>query len=112
MTIFTGAQSFTLPHNYRLSSLRYVERELPSEFPNEDESEYLMLNGWRPDETKFCWGLPGNIEPMNDFDPFGFSKGRSLNEVRHSNCDEALSYDGVAVLTLQPFRSSAFVRLK
>ena len=27
------------------------------------------LNGWKPDATKFCYGLPGSLAPVCDFDP-------------------------------------------
>ena len=40
------------------------------------------LNGWTPDETLFCWGLPGSVAPVKDFDPLGLANGRSLNEIK------------------------------
>lgn len=33
------------------------------------------LNGWTPDENAFAWGLPGSLDPVPEFDPFGFAKG-------------------------------------
>merc|ERR1719183_3444867 len=38
----------------------------------------VAINGWTPDESKFAWGLPGNIDPAGDFDPFGYAEGASL----------------------------------
>ena len=38
----------------------------------------VTINGWTPDESKFAWGLPGNIDPAGDFDPFGYAEGASL----------------------------------
>ena len=38
----------------------------------------VAINGWTPDESKFAWGLPGNIDPAGDFDPFGYADGASL----------------------------------
>ena len=32
---------------------------------------YPTINGWTADESKFCWGLPGALAPMGDFDPLG-----------------------------------------
>lgn len=42
-----------------------------------------VLNGWQADMGKFCYGLPGAVAPMGDFDPLGFAqKGVPLNDVR------------------------------
>jgi len=40
------------------------------------------LNGWTPDETKFCAGLPGALAPVGDFDPLGLSNDLSLAEIK------------------------------
>jgi len=40
------------------------------------------LNGWVPDESKFAWGLPGTIAPVPDFDPAGFAKDVSLDDIK------------------------------
>lgn len=41
------------------------------------------LNGWVPRMDSFCYGLPGAILPMGEWDPVGFSrKGVPLNDVR------------------------------
>eukprot|EP00568_Trieres_chinensis_P020008 CAMPEP_0183327464 /NCGR_PEP_ID=MMETSP0160_2-20130417/83774_1 /TAXON_ID=2839 ORGANISM="Odontella Sinensis, Strain Grunow 1884" /NCGR_SAMPLE_ID=MMETSP0160_2 /ASSEMBLY_ACC=CAM_ASM_000250 /LENGTH=289 /DNA_ID=CAMNT_0025495593 /DNA_START=107 /DNA_END=978 /DNA_ORIENTATION=+ len=37
------------------------------------------INGWVPDETKPCYGLPGISGPLGFFDPLGFSKNMGLN---------------------------------
>mmetsp|Transcript_23602 Transcript_23602/g.56953 ORF Transcript_23602/g.56953 Transcript_23602/m.56953 type:complete len:240 (+) Transcript_23602:358-1077(+) len=37
------------------------------------------LNGWVPDESKFAWGLPGTIAPIENFDPLGFADGTPLS---------------------------------
>jgi len=37
------------------------------------------LNGWVPDESKFAWGLPGSIAPVENFDPLGFAKNAPLS---------------------------------
>merc|ERR1719408_922302 len=34
---------------------------------------YPTVNGWTADESKFCWGLPGALAPMGDFDPLGLA---------------------------------------
>jgi len=41
------------------------------------------INGWTPDATKPCFGLPGVVAPTGYFDPLGFSQdGITLNEVK------------------------------
>jgi hypothetical protein len=40
------------------------------------------LNGWTPDENAFAWGLPGSLDPVPEFDPFGFAKGTDLQTMR------------------------------
>lgn len=41
------------------------------------------INGWSPDSTKPCFGLPGAIAPTGYFDPLGFCQnGISLNDVK------------------------------
>mmetsp|Transcript_1982 Transcript_1982/g.2278 ORF Transcript_1982/g.2278 Transcript_1982/m.2278 type:complete len:228 (+) Transcript_1982:270-953(+) len=40
------------------------------------------LNGWIPDESKFAFGLPGALEPAEDFDPFGFADGADLQQMK------------------------------
>ena len=31
------------------------------------------LNGWVPDSKAFCYGLPGALAPVGNFDPAGFA---------------------------------------
>jgi hypothetical protein len=41
------------------------------------------INGWTPDDTKPCYGLPGAVAPTGYFDPLGFCQtGISLNDVK------------------------------
>ena len=41
------------------------------------------INGWVPDESLPCYGLPGALAPTGFFDPIGFSRdGITLNEVK------------------------------
>ena len=35
-----------------------------------------------PDESAFAYGLPGSLAPVADFDPLGFSAGRSVAQVK------------------------------
>mmetsp|Transcript_53816 Transcript_53816/g.60121 ORF Transcript_53816/g.60121 Transcript_53816/m.60121 type:complete len:247 (-) Transcript_53816:75-815(-) len=40
------------------------------------------LNGWVPDESKFAFGLPGTLDPIQDFDPLGFTKNTDLQQIK------------------------------
>jgi len=39
---------------------------------------YPTLNGWTPDASLPCYGLPGVSAPFGFFDPLGFSKDKEL----------------------------------
>merc|ERR1712071_214892 len=40
------------------------------------------INGWVPDESLPCYGLPGAVAPLGFFDPLGFTKDMDLNGVK------------------------------
>jgi len=40
------------------------------------------LNGWVPDEPKFAYGLPGSLDPVEEFDPFGFADRADLTQMK------------------------------
>lgn len=41
------------------------------------------MNGWVPDDSKPCFGLPGAIAPTGYFDPIGFCRyGNTLSDVK------------------------------
>jgi hypothetical protein len=49
------------------------------------------INGWVPDKSKPCWGLPGAVAPTGYFDPLGFcQKGISLNDVKRTRESEVM----------------------
>jgi Chlorophyll A-B binding protein len=48
------------------------------------------LNGWTPDASKPCFGLPGAIAPFGYFDPLGFCNDRSLDGVKRFREAEVL----------------------
>ena len=48
------------------------------------------INGWTPDATKPCYGLPGAIEPLGFFDPLELSKDKDLNEIKRLREAEVL----------------------
>jgi light-harvesting complex I chlorophyll a/b binding protein 1 len=45
-------------------------------------TELNALNGWTPDSKKFAYGLPGSLDPVRDFDPFGFAEKADLETMK------------------------------
>lgn len=54
-----------------------VANEAPVE-PEPATPAYPTLNGWTPDPSLPCFGLPGVSAPLGFFDPLGFSKDKEL----------------------------------
>lgn len=48
------------------------------------------INGWVPDESKPCYGLPGIAAPLGFFDPVGFTNDMDLNGVKRFREAEVL----------------------
>jgi len=44
--------------------------------------EASSLNGWVPDESKFAYGLPGSLDPKEEFDPLGFAEDTDLVQMK------------------------------
>jgi len=41
------------------------------------------MNGWTPDEKKFCYGLPGAVAPFKDgFDPFFITERNDFETIK------------------------------
>jgi len=63
-----------------------------------DPETPAAINGWVPDANKFCYGLPGSLPPVGEFDPLGFAqKGISLNDVKR-NREAEVTHGRVAML--------------
>ena len=45
-------------------------------------STVTAINGWTPDASLPCYGLPGAIAPLGFFDPLGFTKDMELDGVK------------------------------
>jgi hypothetical protein len=54
------------------------------------------LNGWTPDANAFAYGLPGSLDPVPEFDPFGFVKDADIEKVK--NFREAETQHGRAAM--------------
>ena len=63
----------SLSHNSFLFHLAVVEPVVPVVAP---------INGWVPDESLPCFGLPGAVAPLGFFDPLGFTKDMELLGVK------------------------------
>jgi Chlorophyll A-B binding protein len=57
----------------------------------------LALNGWKPDATKFCYGLPGSLAPVGEFDPLGLAKNENLLTIKKYR-EAELQHGRVAML--------------
>lgn len=56
------------------------------------------INGWVPDDSAPCYGLPGALAPTGYFDPLGFAQaGITLNEVKR-NREAEVMHGRVAML--------------
>merc|ERR1719337_498553 len=73
----TGATAFVAPQPATGKALRAAAVEEEPEAP-----KYPTVNGWTADESKFMAGLPGALPPMGNFDPAGFTEGKSVAELK------------------------------
>jgi len=62
--LVSGASAFTPAKVSKTSSALYV------------------ANGWVPDKNTFAYGLPGSLDPVPEFDPFGFAKDADLEKIK------------------------------
>jgi len=57
--------------------------ETPTAEPEPEPEPIQLINGWAPNESLPCFGLPGDVAPTGYFDPLGFAqKGISLNDIK------------------------------
>eukprot|EP00980_Cylindrotheca_fusiformis_P022946 scaffold9948_cov129-Cylindrotheca_fusiformis.AAC.14 len=62
--------------------------------------EVVAVNGWVPDDSKPCFGLPGVVAPTGYFDPIGFCQsGISLNDVKRYR-EAEVQHSRVAMLAV------------
>jgi len=100
LSFVSGIFAFTSP----LNVLKGCSLSAASFDDAEDEEVvvvpvYPTINGWTADPTAFCYGLPGNIAPLNNFDPLQFSTDLSLQEVKRYR-EAEVTHGRVAMLAV------------
>lgn len=86
----SAASAFTPSSVKRSSSPSLsMSSEAATNKPN-DASKVTPINGWVPDSSKPCYGLPGVSEPLGFFDPAGFTMDKDLGEIKRLREAEVL----------------------
>jgi hypothetical protein len=71
--------------------------DIPADIP-QPAPAVRAINGWVPDETANCYGLPGAVAPTGYFDPLGFAQsGITLNDIKR-NREAEVMHGRVAML--------------
>ena len=78
---FAPSQSLVQKSSMHMSEAA-VEPEPVAEVPVPEVPAVAPINGWVPDESAPCYGLPGAIAPLGFFDPLGFTKDMELLGVK------------------------------
>jgi hypothetical protein len=81
-TVAASATAFA-PSSFKAvktSSLSMSDAVIEVEEP--PKPAYPTINGWTADPEAFCAGLPGAVAPLGNFDPLGFTKDMSVNEIK------------------------------
>jgi len=74
----SGAAAFVPSPAARSFGLRMADVEAEEE----TKPAWPTINGWTADPDKFCAGLPGALAPVGEFDPAGFTKELSVQEIK------------------------------
>jgi hypothetical protein len=99
-TIISTASAFAPSPQLKATSITL--RSTP-ESEVEEVAPLASVNGWTPDATSPCYGLPGVLAPTGFFDPLGFAqKGISLNDVKR-NREAEVQHGRVAMIAAVGF---------
>jgi hypothetical protein len=88
----TAACAFTSPTMMmaRTNALRMSDEAVSEEIAEPVVPAVKPINGWVPDASKPCYGLPGAVAPLGYFDPLGFAYDKDLNTVKRLREAEVL----------------------
>jgi hypothetical protein len=83
-TLVSSAAAFapSSSNAFKASPLSMSDAVMEVEEPTPPKPAYPTINGWTADPAAFCAGLPGAIAPLGNFDPLGFTKDMSVNEIK------------------------------
>mmetsp|Transcript_26222 Transcript_26222/g.41355 ORF Transcript_26222/g.41355 Transcript_26222/m.41355 type:complete len:287 (+) Transcript_26222:110-970(+) len=85
----TKSALFSTPTEEEVASAEFARSEIPADIPQ--PVAVKPINGWVPDESLPCYGLPGAIAPTGYFDPLGFAQtGITLNEIKRNREAEVM----------------------
>mmetsp|Transcript_19909 Transcript_19909/g.37479 ORF Transcript_19909/g.37479 Transcript_19909/m.37479 type:complete len:287 (+) Transcript_19909:199-1059(+) len=85
----TKSALFSTPTEEEVASAEFASSEIPADIPQ--PVAVKPINGWVPDESLPCYGLPGAIAPTGYFDPLGFAQtGITLNEIKRNREAEVM----------------------
>jgi len=82
--------------------------EIPADIPVPVPA-VVAINGWVPDDTAKCYGLPGAVAPTGYFDPLGFAQsGITLNDVKRNRESEVMHGRVAMLATVGYFVGESF----
>ena len=82
LALIGSASAFT-PSTFQAKSVSLNMADAVAEEAEEPAPPaYPTINGWTADPEAFCAGLPGAVAPMGNFDPLGFTKDLSVEEIK------------------------------
>lgn len=77
---------YSTPEEAAVVEVEDIPADIPQPVP-----AVAAINGWVPDETAPCYGLPGAVAPTGYFDPLGFAQtGITLNEIKRNREAEVM----------------------
>jgi len=82
------------PPSSTITSLRSSNEgvvDIPADIPQPSTPVVSPINGWVPEDSRPCYGLPGIVAPTGYFDPLGFAQnGITLNEIKRNRESEVM----------------------
>jgi len=99
----SSVSAFTPVFRGTVSSVRFADASVDiEELTTPPAPSYPTVNGWTADKSKFCWGLPGSVSPMGNFDPLGLTTDMDLTEVKRYR-EAEVTHGRVAMLAVVGF---------